>query len=86
MLCVTVHLSCADVLAHSHRCDRVKRTVVDIPIILQSDLDAVVKPSVVHALLGQQLLLLAEGDADDVDAVVLRGVDGQGTPAASDVE
>ncbi len=76
----------ADVLEHADAADRVERAVLDIAVVLDADVDALVDIRVDHAL-GRELgLLPREGDADRVNAMVAGGVERHRTPAAADVE
>jgi hypothetical protein len=76
----------ADVLAHLEGGDGVERAVRDLAVVLDPDLDASFQPAFPDAGVNEGLLLHREGDPDDVDAAVLRGVQAQRAPAATDVE
>ena len=58
----------------------------DLPVVLQPDLEAVRQAALVDALVDELLLLGGDGHANDLDAVVLGGVQGKRAPAAADVE
>ena len=75
-----------DVFGHADRADRVERTVVDLPIVLEPDLDLVVESRLADPSAGVRRLFVADRHPDHVDVVMRCGVDGHRTPAASDIE
>ena len=83
---VRVELRLADVLGHADRGDGVERLAPELAVVLQPDLDAVGDPGVLDPAPGELGLGLADGDADDLGAVVGGGVDRHRSPPAADVE
>jgi len=83
---VSVDLARADVLHHADAPDRVEGPVVDGAVVLDPDFDPVGQAAFRDPLARELGLRLRECDADDADAVVLGGVDGEAAPAAADVE
>lgn len=57
-----------------------------VSVILQADLDPVLQARGFHALGGQVELVLGQCHAHAIRAIVLRGADHQGAPAAADVQ
>ena len=79
-------LTVADVLDHADRGDRVERLAAHVAVVGDADVDAVGHARLLRPLPRAGGLRLGERDAGDVDAVRLRGVDGERAPAAADVE
>src|SRR5436305_7811765 len=83
---VGIYLSRADVLDHADARDRIERTVGDLSIVGDPDLDPVLEaglddpPSCELRLRGRQ------GHTDDLDTVVLCRVDREASPATAYVE
>src|SRR5215208_6717326 len=77
----------ADVLDHSNAGDLVVAVAGDErAIVAYRDAAPIGKPRFVDPLFRQRCLILAQRYPGRVDAVVLRGVDDEPTPAAADVE
>ena len=83
---VLLHPLGADVLEHADRRDGVELLAVELPVVLEADVDQVVEPGGGHPLPCSRGLLAADRDADDAGLVVLGGVHRQRAPAAADVE
>ena len=60
--------------AHLKRGDGVERAVRNLAVVLHPDLHAPLKAAFLDPGVDERLLFHGERDADDVDAVVLRGV------------
>lgn len=71
---------------HADRRDGVVRTVPDVPVVLDPDLDPVSQSLFGDALAGERGLLGGEGHSGDLGAVLACCVHGHGAPAAADVE
>jgi hypothetical protein len=86
VLGVTVERASTHVFGHANRTDGVERSVGDVSKVLHAKVDEVAH-SCESRLLGRVLpLRLRERNADDVDTVGTRGVNGHGTPSATHVE
>ena len=80
--------SCAGRRARPSRARRRRRSGPsgDLAVVLQPDLDPVLQTALADPLVDEPLLLGGDGDAGDLRAEVLRGVQAQRAPAAADVE
>jgi hypothetical protein len=83
---VDVDLRLADVLDHADAGDRVELLAVQFAVVGDADVDELANACGFGAFTGDPRLRLAERDAGDVHAVVLRRVDRPAAPAAADVE
>ena len=68
------------------RTDGVERTVVDVAVVLQPDVHLAGQPGLLDPLDAGLDLARRHGHPNDLDAVVLRGVQGHRPPAAADVQ
>ena len=75
-----------DVFGHADRADHVERTVIDLAVVLDPDLDEIVEPGLGHTSSGVLRLFVADRHPDDACSVVLRGVHRHRPPTTSDVE
>jgi len=76
----------ADVLEHADRGDRVVRAVVDVPLVLEPDGDAIGHAGFGHTFLRELGLPRRERHAHHARAVVGGRVDGQRPPPAPHVQ
>ena len=83
---VGLHALGADVLEHADAGDGVERAVVDLPVVLEADLDAVGQPVGLDAGPGPLGLGGRDGHAHHLHPVVSGGVAGHGTPPAAHVQ
>ena len=73
-------------LEHADGRDRVERSVPHVPVVLQADLDLALQPGRRDAVACGVRLRRAERHAEHPGSVVARRMQGEGTPAAADVE
>jgi hypothetical protein len=83
---VAVEMCRADVLDHADARDLVEGLVVQLAVVGDADLDAIIEPGLAHALARELRLRLGQRDAGDLDAMALGRVDRERAPAAADVE
>ena len=76
----------ADVLREADRADGVEARLGDVAVVAVADLDEALEARLTHGALTPLGLLLAQGDAYDVDAALASGVHRHAAPAAADVE
>ena len=76
----------SDVLGQPDRRDRVEAGLGHVAVVAEADLRLAGEPGLLDGLLAVRGLLLGEGHADRLDAVVLDGVHDHAAPAAADVE
>ncbi|GAA3099356.1 hypothetical protein GCM10020254_51030 [Streptomyces goshikiensis] len=76
----------ADVFGHADGGNGVVRAVLDVPVVLDPDVDEVGQALFGDPLAGVDGLFAREGDAGDPDAVLAGGVQRHGAPAAADVQ
>jgi len=79
-----------DMLNHADTCNFIERAFTElfwgIPIVELEYPDAWLKACGPDPFLGERKLVLRQGNADGVDAVVLRRIQNEPTPATADVE
>src|SRR5271154_1576081 len=75
----------ADMLEHADRDDAVERTL-DIAIVLQSKVDAILEPLLPRPLRGDDLLLLRQRHSGDARAGCLREIKSHPAEPTADVE
>ncbi len=75
----------ADMLEHAHRDDPVEGAT-HIAEVGEAEADPVLEPRVLRPALGHRQLLLRQGHAEHLDAVVGPEIEPQAPPAAADVE
>src|SRR3546814_247903 len=83
---VRIDAGLADVLGHADRGDGLEIPAGEVAVVLEPDLDPVGEAGLFDALAGELDLLSADGDPDDVDAVLAGGVDRHRSPPAADIE
>ena len=76
----------AHVLEHPHAYDLIEALPRDVAVIAELDAEFSFESRLPHALAGEPMLFLAEGDAEAGDPEILRGVDQEPAPAAADVQ
>ena len=83
---VLPHLGHADVLEHADRRDDVEPFARQVAVVLHPDLHPVANPGLVNPAARQVGLLAAQGDPHHARIEPGGGVDGHGSPAATDIE
>src|SRR3954447_18940005 len=76
----------ADVLDHADAGDRVELLAADLAVVLHSDVDLVADAGLFSMFARSSRLRLRQGDAGDVDVVLLGRVHDPAAPATADVE